>query len=286
MMTLWQAVTTTWTWAPDAFIGCAALIGLYLVTVRSRITRRAWVYVTGVLVLLFALVSPLELFGETYLFSVHMVQHLLLVLVVPPLLLLGIPTWLAGDILAWRPVRQVEHILGQPVVAWLFGIGFVWVWHVPALYQAALADESVHIVEHLCFLVTSTIFWWPVWAPQKELRLSPPVVLIYLMAGGMANTLLGLAIAYWPKLLYPLYAAPGGPQSLTSLMSRLRQMGLTPQADQQLGGLLMWFPGALPYVAGMTYALVRWLHMEESPPPQDGPQRPQTSGYVGAKNCG
>lgn len=260
-MTTWQIATSAWIWEPSVLVGCAALLGLYLIAVRGRISQRAWSYVAGLGVLLIALLSPLEVLGDTYLFSAHMVQHLLLVLVVPPLLLLGIPPRLAAKVLDWPPARRLERLLAQPVVAWLLGIGFVWIWHVPALYNAALAHETLHIVEHLCFLVTSTIFWWPVCSPLLAHRLSPPLTLIYLMAAGMANTLLGIFLAFLP-VLYPAYLHPLDSLGILPLLRG--QWGLTPAVDQQLGGFLMWVPGSFPYLAGMVMAFMRWQRLSEA----------------------
>lgn len=150
----------------------------------------------------------------------------------------------------------MERVLGQPVVAWLLGIGFVWMWHVPALYRAALASETVHVLEHLCFLVTSTIFWWPLLAQPAERRLSPPAALIYLMGAGIANTLLGVILAFSPLGRYAAYVHPIDDLGIVPLLRH--QWGLTPQADQTLSGLLMWIPGGLVYVAAATGVVVRW----------------------------
>jgi putative membrane protein len=264
-MTTWQLLTSTWSWDPSVVLGCAALIGIYLAVVRSRITPRAFFFVAGVLVLLFALVSPLDTLGDTYLFSAHMVQHLLLLLIVPPLLLLGIPPWLADEVLKRPRINRAERILGKPLVAWFLGMGTIWLWHVPALYNATLTDEGIHplihIFEHLCFLVTATIFWWPVLAPEVERRLAPLATIPYLFGAAAANSVLGIILAYAPPGLYPAYLHP---EETLAILPLLRDgWGLTPAVDQQLGGLVMWVPGSLVYLSGIIGALGRWYSTPE-----------------------
>jgi cytochrome c oxidase assembly factor CtaG len=254
-MTGWQLLTSTWNWNPSVLAGCTALIGVYLAAVRSRLTRRVLLFVAGVLVTLFALVSPLDALGDTYLFSAHMVQHLLLMQIAPPLLLLGSPAWLAKKIVDWPPVGSAERILGRPVVAWLLGMGTMWVWHLPALYNATLADEGLHIVEHLSFLVTSTIFWWPVLSPLKDRRLSPPATLLYLVPAIAASDILGTILTYTAPGVYN-YLHPIDTLGVLPLLRGT--WGLSPAVDQQLGGLAMWILGDPVYLWGILNGVARW----------------------------
>jgi len=255
-MTLWQLLTTTWTWAPSVIGGCVALVGIYLAAVHVRFNRKTVLFVGGVSVLFVALESPLEALGDTYLFSAHMLQHLLLILLVPPLLLLGIPRPLGQLLLTYPFTRRVEQILSRPVVAWLLGTGTVWVWHLPLLYNATLLSETIHIVEHLCFLVTATIFWWPVLNPVVEKRLLPLASIPYLFAAAASSSGLGIILTFASPGLYPAYLHPVDTLGLLPLLRQ--QWGLTPAVDQQLGGLLMWVPGSLIYLSGIIGALARW----------------------------
>ena len=138
-MTTWRLLTTAWDGEPSVLIGCAALIAGYVAMTRRRPSRDAGYFFAGVFVLLFAQCSPLDALGDSYLFSAHMIQHLLLLLIVPPLLILGIPAWLAAQWLGSPHVRMVERVLRQPAIAWLLGIGVMYLWHLPALYNATLA---------------------------------------------------------------------------------------------------------------------------------------------------
>ncbi|GAC1427501.1 MAG: cytochrome c oxidase assembly protein [Chloroflexota bacterium] len=254
-MTPWQLATTTWVWEPTVLLGCLVLLGGYLAVVRP-LTGRALVFAAGVLVLLLALLSPLDRLGDTYLFSAHMLQHLLLVLVVPPLVLLGLPSEAAARALQWPPARWVERMLARPLVAWVLGIGTLWAWHLPLFYEAALASPGLHVVQHLTFLVTSTVFWWPVVAPAAGRRLAPLVTVPYLITAGMANSILGVILTFAPPGLYPAYQHSAGAAEILRMVRW--GWGLSYAADQQVGGLLMWVLGGPVYLLAGLGALARW----------------------------
>lgn len=217
---------------------------------------RAASFVLGVLVLLFALVSPLDVLGDGYLFSAHMAQHLLLIEVVPPLLLLGLPPGAVARLLAWPPADRLERTLGRPAPAWLLGTGVLWAWHAPALYNAALASEGIHVVQHLSFLVAATVFWWPVLAPLSARRLPAWAAVGYLFAGAFANSVLGIVLTFSPPGLYPAYLRPADPLGILPLLRD--GWGLTPAADQRLGGGLMWMIGGLVYLLAIALVVARW----------------------------
>jgi cytochrome c oxidase assembly factor CtaG len=214
--------------------------------------------------LLLALVSPLDALGDDYLFSAHMLQHELLVVVVPPLLLLGLPKdcgAFAAQVLAFRPLARLEYILSRPWLAWILGMGTLWIWHLPLLYNAALADERIHVLEHLSFLVTAVIFWWPVFAPlsyqplsHRRMGLLPR--LLYLLLAVVACDTLGTLLAYTPPGLYPAYLHPLDKYGILPLLRE--RWGITPALDQQAGGLLMGLLSDPVYLAPALIALARY----------------------------
>jgi putative membrane protein len=259
-MTTWQLLTTTWELEPSVLLGCGVLLWAYTGLLRGRLALQSIWYVLGVMVLLLALLSPLDMLGDIYLFSAHMLQHLLLV--VPPLLLSGTPEGGVRRILGRTPVRRGEQMLRRPLLAWILGIGNLYLWHVPRLYNAALTHEGLHIIEHLCFLVTATIFWWPVLTPLEERRLAPLTALVYLAAAAGANTFLGIVLTFAPSGMYPAYL---NPTDRLGLLPLLRQgWGLSPDIDQQLGGLLMWVPGGLVFLTAILGTCVRWYRLPET----------------------
>lgn len=260
-MTTWRVLTTTWVWEPSVLLGCLALLAAYIQVARP-LTARAALFVLGDVVLLIALVSPLDTLGDIYLFSAHMLQHLLLVLVVPPLLLLGVPPRLFERLLRWAPARRAERLLGRHVLAWALGMGTLWAWHAPALYEAALGNEGVHIVQHLSFLVAATIFWWPVVAPAPLRRLSSLGAVPYLLASSVTSSVLGVILTFAPPGVYPSYLHPI--DTLGILRLARGGWGLTAHTDQQLGGLLMWMLSSPVYLAALIAALARWYSEPEA----------------------
>ncbi len=258
-MTTQQLLLTAWDWEPTVLIGCAALLAVYWVEARPIITGRAALFATAVVVTLLALISPIDTLGDGYLFSAHMLQHLLLVLVVPPLLLLGIPPRVFERLLRWTPTDRAERALGRPLLAWPLGMGTLWVWHAPALYDLALRYQGVHILQHLCFLVSATIFWWPVIAPLPDRRQLPALgAVVYLVAGGLVSSLLGIIITLAPLGLYPVYLHPMDRLGVLPLIRGRSQWNFSALADQQLGGVLMWILSSPLYLLASAAALARW----------------------------
>jgi putative membrane protein len=275
-MTTAHLLATTWDWEPSVLLGCTALIAAYVAATRRHPSRRMWPFFAGVAVLLFAQCSPLDALGDTYLFSAHMIQHLLLLLIVPPLLVLGIPAWLAERWLASPRIGGMGRALRQPAVAWLLGIGAMYVWHIPMLYNAALAHVGAHIVEHLCFLVTGVIFWWPVCAPLASARYAPLAALLYLFTAAIAGSALGILLTFASPGLYPAYLNPVDARGFLPLIRG--GWGLSPAVDQQLGGLIMWVPGGLVYLCAMIATLARWYGEADT----DDERSPSPRGYVGS----
>ncbi|HZO80985.1 MAG TPA: cytochrome c oxidase assembly protein [Candidatus Binataceae bacterium] len=245
-------------WDPDfsVLLGCAALLVGYYLTHRAELSRAPW-FVAGVAAMLLALVSPLDPLGDEYLFSAHMLQHLALELAVPPLLLLGISPRFARAVVDYAPLGRVERALGNPLVAWPLGVGMLALWHLPALFDAALGDEYVHIFEHLCFLVSATIFWWPILSPLPECRVAPLWAQLYLLGGAMANSLLGIWLTFAPAGLYAPYLHPADTLDVERLLRA--GLGLTPALDQQIGGLLMWVGGGFVFLAVMVAEFLPWF---------------------------
>jgi putative membrane protein len=137
----------------------------------------------------------------------------------------------------------------------------MWLWHWPPLYNAALASEPIHIVEHLAFLLTATIFWWPVMGPIEELRLAPLGAVVYIFGACVAHTALAILLTFAPLGLYPAYLQP---LDTLHVLPLIREgWGLTPSADQQWAGLLMWVPSCLVYLSVLLGTLTHWYQTPE-----------------------
>ncbi|MGE5446266.1 MAG: cytochrome c oxidase assembly protein [Ignavibacteriales bacterium] len=255
-MTTWQILTSTWDWNPLVLMGCVALVLIYGVALGFHFSKRALFFVSGIILLFLALSSPLNELGHVYLFSAHMVQHVLLLLVVPFLLLLGIPSEVVKRVLVWPPAGSAGGALGWPLLGWFFGVGAMWIWHIPALYNLALHNEAIHMVEQLSLIVMGIIFWWPVNAPSPDMRLSPLISIPYLFSACVACTILGIIITFSSVGLYPTYLHPN---DALGILSFIRDgWGISPRIDQQIGGLLMWVPCCILYTFVIMLTLARW----------------------------
>jgi cytochrome c oxidase assembly factor CtaG len=260
-MTTWELLKVAWEWYPSIVIGCVLLMLGYLLITHFEMSRRTLYFALGDLTLLLVLCGPLDALADNYLFSAHMLEHLFLELVVAPLLLLGLPVWFIRKALAMPWINKVEHVLGTPLLAWFLGIGTLWLWHLPVLYNGALANERLHAFQHLTFLVTATIFWWPVLAPQGYRRLATLPAILYLYMGAVFNSLLGALLTFAPIGLFPHYLHPEDELGALSLIRN--GWGLSVKGDQQLGGLFMWVLGGGIFLWAILWVFARWYRGNE-----------------------
>ncbi len=202
----------------------------------------------GALLLLFAALNgPLHDLSDEYLFSAHMVQHLVLQLVVAPLALVGVPGWMLRPALRAPGVRRLAFRATRPAAAFaLFNVVMA-AWHLPPLYNLALAHHPVHIGQHLTFIAASVVMWWPLAGSLPELpRPSYPAQILYCFLMTIPMSIVAVYITYADRVLYPLYAvAP-------------RVLGISPLEDQRLGGLIMWIPGGLYFLGVLSVVFFKW----------------------------
>lgn len=249
-----------WNWNPGILIGTAVFLGAYFLALARRgpnqTIRRAQVgwFVLGTLVILFALISPLDRLSDEYLFSAHMIQHMLLAMAAPPLLLLGTPGWLVEKIILLPGVKRIALIATKPAVSFLlFNIVFLG-WHFQGLYEATLRNEAIHIFEHLLFISMGVLNWWAILSPTPKLpRLSYPGQILYLFLEMIPSTVLGAIITFASSVLYPTYAAAP------------RIFNLSPMDDQQIAGLVMAVPTGMIYMTALSIIFFRWLDSENRP---------------------
>jgi putative membrane protein len=248
---------------PSVLIGCLGLALGYAWVTGPMARRLGWTEVKaerwrsaswyGALALVFAaLDGPLHQLSDEYLFSAHMGQHMLLMMIVPPLLILGLPPTLIRRCLRSAPVLRAARLLTHPAAAFVaYNLVFLG-WHFPAAYNAALENHDLHIVQHLMFISTAVMMWWPVVAPVPELERIPdgPVLMMYVFAFGIPTTILSAFITMSERVFYPFYAAAP------------RISVLSPLQDQRLGGLLMWIPGMLIFWVAISAVWFRWTREE------------------------
>ena len=211
-----------------------------------RPASRASFY-AGLMVVFLALNGWLHDLSDYYLFSAHMVQHLLLTLVAPPLLIAGTPGWMLRPALHWPLVGPAARWLTKPTHCFAVFNLVLAVWHLPPVYNLAMAYHWAHIVQHLMFISAAVLMWWPIMSPLPELpRLSYPAQMLYCFVLSIPMSLISVYIAYADALLYTAYAAAP------------RMWGITPLQDQLIGGLIMWIPGGLFFFGVMSVVYWKW----------------------------
>lgn len=248
------AIARSWSPQPWLFLLLALVGAVYLRGWRSLHRRRPrdfnrWrpaAFISGLAVLYVAVASPLDAFGGLLL-QVHMWQHLLLMLVVPPLLLLswpaipmlrGLPAtirrhWI-GPFLAEPTLRRAFAALTHPVTCWLAFVLCFWIWHLPALYELALVSPRWHRFEHALFVATGLLFWWPVVQPYPFRAQWPRWAMVpYLLAGSLQNTVFSAIFCFSDRVFYPIYEQVP------------RVTGMSALADQAVAGAVMWVPGSI-----------------------------------------
>jgi putative membrane protein len=225
---------------------------------RPHLLRQFGCFGAGWAMLALALASPLDSAGS-YAFWAHMVQHEVLMIVAAPLLVLGRPfgVWIwalpgrwrggVGKATRWRWLAWCWDMITRPMHAWLIHFAALWVWHVPALFQAGLVDNDIHALQHASFLFSALLFWWAVLGQQGGIHHSRGAAIVYLFTTMMHTGALGALFTMSETIWYPLYG------------NRPSLFGLSALEDQQLGGLIMWIPGGLAYVIAGLVLGARWL---------------------------
>jgi putative membrane protein len=255
-MTTPHFLISAWDLNPWVIVICVAEILIYSAGHRFYFTRKIGWLLAGATVFFLALASPIDALADGYLFSAHMLQHLLLLLVVPPLILLSLPSTPVPDRFQSGRWQWLNWILRHPVATWLLGVGAMWLWHAPALCNAAVTNEWIHRLQYVSLLLMGFAFWWPIIGPWSQHRLAPLVGMIYLFSACLGCTILGIILTFAPVEVCSIYLHPQDRLGILPLLQD--QWGLTPAKDQQLGGLLMWVPACLIYFCGILGLFARW----------------------------
>jgi len=249
-----------WSWEPLVVALLAISAALYVIGIIRMGHARVWNVVAffgGWIALFIALVSPLDALGEV-LFSAHMAQHELLMIVAAPLLVLGRP--LAAMLWAmpasWRipianavqtkPIAATWRFFTAPLIAVIVHAIALWVWHLPSLYEATLRSDFIHALQHTSFIVTAALFWWAL-IHGRYGRLGYGAAVFYVFLTSMHSGALGALLTISQNLWYPIYS------------SRTTAWGLDPIEDQQLAGLIMWIPAGVIFLVLGVALFIAWL---------------------------
>jgi putative membrane protein len=253
-----------WRFQPSVVIGLFLLLVGYFWAIGPANRRRSGgplpttsgqraSFVAGIIILFVALGQPLDDWSDHYLLTAHMAQHLLLTLAAPPLLLYGLPAWLLEPLTRNRFIDRAGYWLTRAPVAFVIANTVFIAWHMPVLYDAALQNELIHVLEHGLFFTTAVLAWWPLLGPLPawpRLQPLPQCLYLFLMTipGGIVGAFITLAD---PGLYAPYDAAP-------------RVFGIDLTTDQQIAGLIMWIASSSLYLILITTTFFRYASQEEA----------------------
>jgi len=250
-----------WHAHPDVLVLFAGIEAGYLAAVRRHgqerggedpeWRRRATFFSLGVLVLWVGADWPIHDLAERYLYSAHMVQHLLFTLVAPPLLLAGMPPWLLRLMLRPRPVQRAFRFFTRPLVALIVFNGVLLFTHWPAVVDTSVRSEGLHFGLHVVLVLSALAMWWPVMSPMPEMPpLSPPGQMLYLFLQSLAPTIPASFLTLGSTLLYPVYG------------TFPRIWGISAHSDQLVAGLIMKLAGGAILWGFITVIFFRWHDRE------------------------
>ena len=257
---LWSA----WEFDPGVVIPLVISAVMYAIGSRKHfgLTRvQTMCFWGGWLSLAAALISPVHPLGEV-LFSAHMVQHEILMIVAAPLLVVSRPlvTFLWALPLNWRrvlgrwskadPIHYSWVFFTAPFTAWWVHALAIWGWHVPLLFQATLKSDLVHTAQHLSFFLSALLFWWALFYAHGRKTYGSGV--LYIFTTAVHTGILGALLTFAPRPWYPAYRAT------------TQVWGLSPLEDQQIGGLIMWVPGSLVYLAAGLALFAAWMRESDA----------------------
>jgi cytochrome c oxidase assembly factor CtaG len=254
------AADTSFSLAPGPIVICLVLVVGYVVrwrrvraagSTRGATWGRLLAWLGGVLCVAVALISPIDTLADQV-FAMHMLQHVLLLDFAPILLILGLTKVLLRPIA--RQVLDVERALGpiaHPAFAVVLYVGFMWLWHVPVMYDAALNHSAVHVLEHTCFLTAGTLYWWHLLSPVRSRTMTGLTPVAYMASTKVLVGLLGIFLTFAPDSIYSFYEhAP-------------RVWGLHPGDDQALAGAIMAIEQSVVMGIALAYLFVRALDESE-----------------------
>jgi putative membrane protein len=248
-----------WHLHPDVWLLFGSIVAAYLIAARRHLDatgeptsiRSRALFLTGMGVLWIGADWPVHDFAEGYLYLMHMTQHLLFTLIAAPLLIAGMPAWMLRALLSPRPVRRVFRFATRPLVAFLVFNGVLLFTHWPAVVEASVGSEPIHLSLHVLIVASALVMWWPVMSPLPEMpSLSAPGQMIYLFLQSLAPTIPASFLTFGHTPLYPVYA------------TFPRIWGISALTDQLIAGLIMKLAGGLLLWTVIAVIFFRWFEQE------------------------
>jgi len=261
MSDITSSIFTHWHGHPDAILGLLLIQSLYLIGIgplriklnlsQTSDPKQTIMFTLGILIILISLTSPLHILSDQYLFSAHMFQHILITLIAPPLLILGIPQWLIDYLLKNILIYKIIKFLVQPIIAIIvFNLIFS-LWHIPELYKLSVSSHYIHIGEHLMFMISAFIMWWPISSTSKLLpKISYPLQMIYLFVMSLAQIIVFGIITFAPEPIYTHYVNAPRIWNMSALL------------DQQMGGIIMKVGSGFLFLGILIFTFFKWFDSE------------------------
>jgi putative membrane protein len=277
-MTALNLFNSYWELNIPALAIAAGLIIFHYISNGKTFNKKSFLFFSGVLLYLFATVSALSYLGDYYLFSAHMIKHIIILLVVPPMLLSSTNPDYLKKIVGKPGFQKIGKIIFNPILAWTLGVGSMWLWHIPALFELLESSPILKLVQMISILVFGLIFIYPVFSPVYYRKLQPLQSALYLFTACVGCTVLGIFITFAPAGLYAPYvngtacwccvtsgvpgsfAAGNNPAILSFLENN---WGISSSIDQQVGGLIMWIPACFIYLANIMISISKWYQLSD-----------------------
>jgi putative membrane protein len=249
-----------WHMHPDVWLLFGSIVAAYLIAARRHLEatgeatsrRSKALFLSGMGVLWLGADWPVHDLAEGYLYLMHMTQHLLFTLVAAPLLIAGMPAWMLRVLLAPAPVRRVVRFVTRPLVALVVFNGVLLFTHWPAIVEASVGSEPIHLSLHVLIVASALVMWWPVMSPLPEMpSLSAPGQMIYLFLQSLVPTIPASFLTFGHTPLYPVYA------------TFPRIWGMSALTDQLIAGLIMKLVGGLLLWTVIAVIFFRWFEQEQ-----------------------
>ena len=248
-----------WHAHPEVLLGIIIIQSAYLLgigPIREKFNlseghspQKTFMFSSGLLLIFLSLSSPLHILSDDYLFSAHMLQHVIITLISPPLLIVGTPGWLIEPVFKNPVILRIFKLIFSPIIAIIF-FNFVFsIWHIPALYELSVKYHWVHVGEHILFVVAAVIMWWPLCSQITTIpRLIYPLQMMYLFVMSLAQIIVFGIITFASDPIYMHYVdAP-------------RIWNISPLVDQQLGGIIMKVGSGFLFLSLLIIAFFKWAN--------------------------
>jgi putative membrane protein len=242
-----------------AILVIGLMITFHYITNGYHLTRRSPLFFSAVILFILVTLSPLDFLSKYYLFSAHMVQHIVLLLIIPPLLLSGTDKDSLEKVFMSGFLKKAGNFLFYPLVAWFLGVGSMWIMHLPAFMMHMNESAFLMDTQMITLPVLGWFFIWPVFSPISFRRLEPLQSSVYLFLACVGCTVLGILITFAPA---DMFSGSMQPENLNVLKMIQSDWGISDSTDQMMGGLIMWVPACIIYLTNIMIVLFRWFNRQ------------------------